>query len=346
MVPTAIGAGEGRRLPARRHVGEPQHQVGRRRPLLGPPDSLALDDALGLAQAGRVDQRHRVAAEVEPHLDQVAGGARLRRHDGDVALGYRIDKAGLSGVRRAEDDDLGAVAEPLAAPVGKMVNDFFFERPRRVSQAWTAHRAGHVVLVGKIELRLDQRPGADEPLAPAVVELPERAVGLPQRLPALRLGLGEDEVGEPLDLGQVHALVGERAARELAGLGRAEAGEGAKRIEDGGDHGAAAVDVQLGHVLAGETRRGGKEQDQPAVEQLAVRVSNGVQARPAWFRNRIDQRFESESDAGSAQPYDGDAGRRRAGGEGEDGVGLGQGRSSLLSVEGQPRVLSPDDGGP
>ena len=42
-----------------------------------PPDPLGLDLAFGLAQARRVDEHDRNAAEIEMHLDHIARGARL-----------------------------------------------------------------------------------------------------------------------------------------------------------------------------------------------------------------------------------------------------------------------------
>ena len=113
-----------------------------------------------------------------------------------------------------------------------------------------------------------KRAGADEPLAPAVVEAAERAVGLAEAPAAAALRSRQGEVGKALDLGQVHALVGEGAPREFAGLGGAEAGEGAELREHRSDDRPAAMNMQLGHVLAGETRRPRKEQHQPAIDRF------------------------------------------------------------------------------
>jgi hypothetical protein len=56
-----------------------------------------------------------------------------------------------------------------------------------------------------------------------LVALAERATDLAEGLPALRLGLGVDQVGDALGLGQVQLAVLEGAARELARFGQAQA---------------------------------------------------------------------------------------------------------------------------
>ena len=64
--------------------------------------------------------------------------------------------------------------------------------------------------------------------------------------------------GQGLGLGQVHAPVGERAPRELTGLGRAQTGHPTEHAGHRLDHGTSAVDVELGHIFAGEAV-GGRE---------------------------------------------------------------------------------------
>jgi hypothetical protein len=90
---------------------------------------------------------------------------------------------------------------------------------------------------------------------------------LRQRLAALRFRLGVDEIGEPLDFGQVELAVLEGAARELAGLGETRARQGEHRIDRGPDHRAAAMHVKLGHVLAGEARRCLEPEHEAAVDE-------------------------------------------------------------------------------
>ena len=176
------------------------------------------------------------------------------------------------------------------------------DRARQSAQASLAHRRRHVLLVGEIQLGLDQRPRPDQPLPPALIE-PRDTRPSPAAAPAAAAPRSPPhQVGQPLDLGQVQPLVAEGPPGELAGLGRPKAGQVAQRRQHRRDHRPPAVNVQLGHILAGEARRRRKEQHQPAVEDLAAAVPYGPQAGPAWFRNRTDQRFESESNARPADP--------------------------------------------
>ena len=54
------------------------------------------------------------------HLDHVARGPRLLRNDGHVALGEGVQETRLAGIGRTGDHDVEAVAQTLAARVGKM----------------------------------------------------------------------------------------------------------------------------------------------------------------------------------------------------------------------------------
>src|SRR4029079_4026589 len=80
-----------------------------------------------------------------------------------------------------------------------------------------------------------------------------------------------------LDLGEIELAVFERAPGELAGLGKAQAGEGEQRIERGTDHGAAAMQLPLGPGLAGEARGPREPQHETAVELRGQRWSDVTQ---------------------------------------------------------------------
>ena len=156
--------------------------------------------------------------------------------------------------------------------------------------------------------------------APAFVELPQRAFRLRQRLTPLRLGLGIDQIGEALDLGEIELAVLERAPRELAGLGEPHAGEGEQRIEHGADHGAAAMQLKLGHVLAGEARRRREPEHEAAIELRAV--ASPMSRKAAW---RGGGRPPQSASSASRVPGTGhadhrDGGKPRAARQRNDGV--------------------------
>ena len=141
-----------------------------------------------------------------------------------------------------------------------------------------------------------------------------------QRLAALRLGLGIDEIGKTLDLGQIELAVLEGAARELAGLGEPRAGEREHRVDDGADHGAAAMHVKLGHVLAGEARRSREPQHEAAVELGAC---GGPMSRKAAWRGGGTPPHNASSTPRVLRPGDadhGDGGTAGAARRRDDGV--------------------------
>lgn len=112
------------------------------------------------------------------------------------------------------------------------------------------------------------REAVEDLRAPALEARAREPAHLRERLPALRVRVGREEIGEALDLRQVHPPVPKRAPRELAALGEAVAWERAEGGEHGGDDRRAAVHVQLGDVLAGERARRGEPEDERRVEPL------------------------------------------------------------------------------
>ena len=80
---------------------------------------------------------------------------------------------------------------------------------------------GHIAFIGKIDAGLDQRRRLDDALAPVACAIAEQALQLPQRLAALAIRVGVNEIVEALGLGEIELAVLERAARELARLSRA-----------------------------------------------------------------------------------------------------------------------------
>ena len=78
----------------------------------------------------------------------------------------------------------------------------------------------HIALVGKIDAGLDQRRSLDDLRAPVARAVAEQALQLAQRLAALPVGVGMDQIVETFGLGEVELAVLERAAGKFAGLGR------------------------------------------------------------------------------------------------------------------------------
>ncbi len=155
---------------------------------------------------------------------------------------------------------------------------------------------------------------AGQPLRPLAIEAAQLAVELAQSLAALRLGLGRGEVGDRLGLGQVELAVQKGAAGEFAGLGEAQP-EPAECRDHRGEHGAAAVQMELGDILAGKARRRRKPQDQRVVERLAGRRIDEP-AAPGRARRRQFAGEQRHRPRGirSGQPQNGNGGtpcRRR-----------------------------------
>ena len=160
----------------------------------------------------------------------------------------------------------------------------------------------------------------DQPLAPGFGLLAERALHLPERLPPLAFGLGVDQVGQALDGGQIELAVLKRAPGELARLGRPQAVEPAQRGKGRGNNGAAAVQLELGCVLAGLAVGAGKPERQRLVDHLpGRRIAHAREPRLARLWNLDAEGLQRVAGARAGNAHDGDGRRQAAGGEGVDG---------------------------
>ena len=203
-------------------VGQPQHEVRIRRPRPGATDTLLLDRIIRLPNARGVDHRHRIAVEIELHLDDIARGAGVRRHDRDLTARELIHQRRLADIRRSGDRDDETIAKPLAPPLPRQ--DFldlgqqrFDLRQRRRDQF-----RRHVALVRKINSGFDQGRRFDDPRAPIARSVAKQSLQLAQRLAPLPIGVGMDEIVETFGLGQIELAVLESAPGKFAGLGRRE----------------------------------------------------------------------------------------------------------------------------
>jgi len=168
------------------------------------------------------------------------------------------------------------------------------------------------------------RKYAGQAITPAAVAAAELAIELTERLAALRLGLGGNEIGNGFGLQQIELAVVKGPAGELSRLGEPQP-EAAQRLHDGGEHGAAAVHMEFGDVFPGGAARAREPQYQRVIEPLSGR---GVDQAPSYRSARWRQLARDVLDGApairptEAENGDGGAtGRRR---RGENRVGGGR----------------------
>ena len=112
---------------------------------------------------GGVEQRHRIAVEIEMHLDDVARGAGMRRHDRHLAPRDPIEQRRLAGIGRTRDRDHQALAQAFAAPLSASASSISPASALRRSPAPARSVRRDIALVGEIDAGLDQRQRLDEP---------------------------------------------------------------------------------------------------------------------------------------------------------------------------------------
>ena len=77
-------------------------------PAQAPPNHRAVEPALRLENAGRVDEHDLRFARDRDAAHDIARGLHLGRDDGDLGADQRVDQRRFAGVRRADDGDEAA----------------------------------------------------------------------------------------------------------------------------------------------------------------------------------------------------------------------------------------------
>ena len=294
-----------------RRVREPQHEIGFRRAGARTAHALLLHGIVGLANAGGVDDRHRIAVEIELHLDDVARGAGMRRYDRDLAPRQLIHQGRLADIRRTGNRNHEAVAQAFTLALCR--KDFFDFAQERfdLRQRRRDQFRGHIALVGKIDAGFDQRRRLDDPRAPVARFVAEQALQLAQRLAALPVGVGVNEIVEAFGFGQIELAVLEGAAGEFAGLGGAHIFQRRQRRENRGQHRAPAMDMEFGDVLAGGAGRTRKPEHDRIVQWLTGDVPEQHPGRRPRRRDFAAQRRQRRTGLRARDAHDRDRARRR-----------------------------------
>ena len=197
----------------------------------------------------------------------------------------------------------------------------------------------HVGLIGEVDPRLDQRQRLDDLAPPCFRLVADEALELAIGLTALRRCFGRNQISQALHLRQIKPPVDEGAPRELARFGHAAVFDPAQDAEQGGDHRLPAMDLNLGHVLAGLAVRAGKPKRQRLVDNLAIgRIAHPCERRVAWRRHAADQLFERPARLWTANPHHCHGRRRAPGRKGKNGgaiTGHGLSGNCFRSVYGR-----------
>jgi hypothetical protein len=130
------------------------------------------------------------------------------------------------------------------------------------------------------------------------------SIELQERLPALSLRFGIDEIRQALDLRQIHSAVKEGAARELAGFGGSEPLQAREGSQHGRAAGETSMDMQLRLVFPGEAPRTRQPRDEGLIEWRAVGTLQGPDRQSPGIRHRSGKTFERRSTARSTDPHD------------------------------------------
>ena len=124
--------------------------------------------------------------------------------------------------------------------------------------------------------------------APRLVETVQGAFHLLQSQPSLLVGLGRHQVGDAFRRGEVELAVLEGPAGEFARFGEAAETQATDRRQHRAHHGAPAMQMQLGHHLAGLAVRRLEADDQAAIDLLGRRgIADRTQRQAPRRRRRL-----------------------------------------------------------
>ena len=197
------------------------------------PASEAVSTTQSLRSASKarcIRQDDLVPRQAEGHLDDVPGGPGGRGDNRSLPPGEGVEERALPGIRGTHQGDGEPVPDLLCPPdPGHSLR----QGCDQTIQDWPrpARKVLGQVLVGKIHSGLEEGQGLDKVSAPHVPGPAQGAVELGQGLAPLGLGLGINEVSDPLGLGQIEPAILEGAAGELAGLRKAQA-KGRKGLQN------------------------------------------------------------------------------------------------------------------
>ena len=129
----------------------------------------------------------------------------------------------------------------------------------------------HIALIGEIEGGLGSGQEIDETITPIGHLTTQDSVELTQSLASLRFCLRIDEICRTLDGGQVHPTVLHGTSAERTRFGDMASGMSSKRGHDSGAHREATMEVEFGHIFAGERRRSRHPRHEGGIEWFAGR---------------------------------------------------------------------------
>ena len=293
-------------------INHPQYEVSLRRARPRATYAFLLHGIVGLANPRRVDHRHRIAVEIELHLDDVARGAGMRRDDRDLAPRQLIHQRRLADVRGTRDRNHQPLAQPLTSPLCRKhfldLTEQHFDFCQRRRQQFS----GHVTFVGEIDPGFDQRRGLDDLRAPVAGSVAEQTFQLTQRLAALPIGVGVNQIVEAFRLGEIKLAVLERAPGEFARLRSTYIRETRERREQCREHRAPAMDVKFRDVLAGRARGCRKPQHHGIVDRLPLRIPQQRPRRHPRHRNPARERGQRRPGLRPGYPHNGNGAWRPA----------------------------------
>lgn len=242
-------------------------EIRRLCPGQGPPHTFRFHGIFRLTQPRRIGHRHRQAGKLHPRLDHIARRPRFFRDNGRFPPAKPIEEGGFADIRRADNRNLQPPAHQLApVAIGEHRFDLRFERAQ-TRQNGGAKPSAHIPLFfPEIDIGFHIGAHGDKPRAPIFRLLLQRSGHLAQRLFALACRFRVDEIGKALDFRQIEAPVLESPPREGAPLGRRQARKPRQRAEHRLHHRAPAMDMQLGDIFAGKTRRTFEKEHQRLIE--------------------------------------------------------------------------------
>ena len=254
-----------------RRVGEPDDEVGllgRARacggcPRARPRPAASRMPAVSATITGRPPRSSRTSmtSRVVPASSETI--AASRRASALSRLDLPTFGGPASATRKPSRSDLAAVA------VVEVRTRSPPRAPAMSARASASASRGEVGLIREVDGGFDQRQRLDQPRAPALVELRQRAAACRRAWRRCASVSASMRSARPSTSARSSLPFSKARRANSPGSARRQSGDGGRAPRARPHDGAAAVDMKLRHVLAGVAPRAGEPQHQRLVEHLA-----------------------------------------------------------------------------
>jgi hypothetical protein len=157
------------------------------------------------------------------------------------------------------------------------------------------NRSRNVILVGEIQIGLDQCTRLQQSPRPSSIQVRQATFRLSNGKPPLHLRLRRNQIGQALGFSEIHPAVFEGPARELPRLRKANTRQTGQFRKNCRHNRPSPMDLQFSAVLTGKRLGRLKMENDTLIQKLSVSIPNRSEMSSSRSWDPTAHRFENES---------------------------------------------------